>query len=132
MAVNCLDLSSGRKGLSSVRGEYMDFAQKEKAERFRSLHNGPGLFIIPNPWDAPSARMLAGLGFQALATSSGAAACTRGRRDGALSGDESLEHARLMVSATDLPVSADLEKGFGDSPEIVAETIRQAATAGLV
>jgi 2-methylisocitrate lyase-like PEP mutase family enzyme len=106
--------------------------QTEKAARFVSLHEGPGAFVIPNPWDAGSARVLAGLGFQALATSSGAAAGVLGRRDGQVTRDEALAHARAIVAATDLPVSADLEKGFGDAPEIVAETIRLAAGVGLV
>lgn len=106
--------------------------QKEKANRFRKLHDGPGPFVIPNPWDVGSARILAGLGFQALATSSAAAANAVGRRDHGLTRDEMLAHARLIVSATDLPVSADLGKGFGDSPEVVAETIRLAADVGLV
>src|SRR5205807_8665272 len=91
----------------------MTLPQNEKAVRFRALHDGPGAFVIPNPWDIRSAQILAGLGFQALATSSGAAACTVGRRDGGLRRDEALAHARLIVEATDLPVSADLEKGFG-------------------
>src|SRR5229473_3578206 len=106
--------------------------QNEKAARFRALHDGPGAFIIPNPWDIGSARILAGLGFQALATSSAASASALGRRDGGLTRDEALVHARLIVDATDLPVSADLEKGFGDAPESVAETIRLAAEVGLV
>lgn len=106
--------------------------QHEKAARFRELHRGPGAFVIPNPWDGGSARLLAGLGFQALATSSGAAAGVLGRRDGRISREESLAQARLIVAATDLPVSADLEKGFGDSPEVVAETVALAAQAGLV
>lgn len=106
-------------------------SQSEKADRFRELHEGP-TFVIPNPWDAGSARILAGLGFQALATSSAAAANALGRRDHALTRDEMLAHARLIVEATDLPVSADLGNGFGDSPEVVAETIRLAADAGLV
>jgi len=106
--------------------------QKEKAHRFCTLHGGSGSFIIPNPWDAGSARILAGLGFQALATSSAAAANVVGRRDHALTRDETLAHARLIVDATDLPVSADLGKGFGDSPNTVAETIRLAADVGLV
>jgi len=110
----------------------MSATQNEKAARFRALHDGPGVFVIPNPWDAGSARVLAGLGFQALATSSAASACALGRRDGRLTRDEALAHARLIVDATDLPVSADLEKGFGDSPEVVAETIRLAANVGLV
>jgi 2-methylisocitrate lyase-like PEP mutase family enzyme len=110
----------------------MTVTQNEKADRFRALHNGPGAFLIPNPWDAGSARVLAGLGFQALATSSAASASSRGRRDGGLGREEALGHARSIVDTTDLPVSADLEKGFGDAPEIVAETVRLAAETGLV
>ena len=106
--------------------------QHEKAARFRALHDDPGTFVIPNPWDIASSKMLSGLGFQALATSSAAAACAIGRRDGGLTRDQALEHARMIVGATDLPVSADLEKGFGDAPEVVAETVRLAAAAGLV
>jgi len=106
--------------------------QSEKAARFRALHEQPGAFIIPNPWDVGSSRILAGLGFQALATSSAASACAIGLRDGALSQDQALQHARMIVEATDLPVSADLEKGFGDAPDDVAETVRLAARAGLV
>jgi 2-methylisocitrate lyase-like PEP mutase family enzyme len=106
--------------------------QNEKATRFRALHDGPGAFVIPNPWDVGSARILAGLEFQALATSSAASASALGRRDGGLTRDEAMAHARLIVDATDLPVSADLETGFGDPPEVVAETIRLAADAGLV
>ena len=107
-------------------------SQHEKATRFRALHQGPGAFVIPNPWDGGSARLLAGLGFQALATSSGAAAGVLGRRDGRITRDEALAQARIIVAATDLPVSADLENGFGDAPEIVAETVQLAAQAGLV
>jgi 2-methylisocitrate lyase-like PEP mutase family enzyme len=110
----------------------MSVTQNEKAARFRALHEGPGAFVIPNPWDAGSARILAGLGFQALATSSAASATSLGRRDGRLTRDEALAHARSIVDATDLPVSADLERGFGDAPEVVAETIRLAAEVGLV
>jgi 2-methylisocitrate lyase-like PEP mutase family enzyme len=110
----------------------MSTTQNEKAARFRALHEGPGVFLIPNPWDAGSARILAGLGFQALATSSGASASVLGRRDGGLTREEALGHARSIVDATDLPVSADLESGFGDEPEVVAETVRLAAEAGLV
>lgn len=106
--------------------------QHEKATYFRDLHQQPGAFVIANAWDGGSARMLAGLGFPALATSSGAAAGILGRLDGAISRDEALQQARLMVQATDLPISADLEKGFGDTPEIVAETVRLAAECGLV
>jgi 2-methylisocitrate lyase-like PEP mutase family enzyme len=110
----------------------MTLSQNDKAVRFRALHEAPGTFVIPNPWDAGSARILAALGFQALATSSGACAGTLGRRDGKVTRDEALAHARTIVAATDLPVSADLEKGFGDAPEAAAETIRLAAGVGLV
>ncbi|HEX9408087.1 MAG TPA: isocitrate lyase/phosphoenolpyruvate mutase family protein [Methylomirabilota bacterium] len=109
----------------------MASSQSDKATRFRALHQGPA-FVIPNPWDAGSARILAGLGFQALATSSGASAGILGRRDGQVLRDEALAHARAIVEATDLPVSADLEKGFGDAPAMAAETIRLAAGVGLV
>jgi 2-methylisocitrate lyase-like PEP mutase family enzyme len=110
----------------------MAVTQSDKAARFRALHEGPGAFIIPNPWDAGSARILAGLGFQALATSSGASAGILGRRDGKVTREEALSQARGIVDATDLPVSADLEKGFGDAPGAAAETIRLAAGVGLV
>ena len=100
------------------RGNSVSPTQKEKGERFRALHDEPGTFILPNPWDVGSALILAGLGFRALATSSAASACSAGRRDGRLTRDEALAHARLIVDATDLPVSADLEKGFGDAPEV--------------
>ena len=107
-------------------------SQADKAAAFRALHERAGAFVIPNPWDAGSARMLAELGFEALATSSGASAAVRGRKDGQLSRDEVLAHARDVVAATDLPVAADLENGFGESPAHIAETIRLAAEAGLV
>ncbi len=110
----------------------MTATQTERANRFRALHRRPGTFVIPNPWDGGSARVLAALGFEALATSSSAAAATLGRRDGAVTREEALAHAHLVVEATELPVSADLERGFGDAPEAVAETIRLAADRGLV
>jgi 2-methylisocitrate lyase-like PEP mutase family enzyme len=110
----------------------MSLSQSEKAHRFRELHEQPGTFVIPNPWDVGSARVLAGLGFRALATSSAASAAAIGRRDGELSREQALAHARMIVDATELPVSADLEKGFGDRPEVVAETVRLAAETGLV
>jgi 2-methylisocitrate lyase-like PEP mutase family enzyme len=106
--------------------------QADKAQRFRALHEATGHFVIANAWDAGSARILAGLGFAALATSSGAQAGVLGRRDGMVTRDEALAHCRAIVEATDLPVSADLEKGFGDTPEAAAETIRLAAGVGLV
>ena len=105
--------------------------QHRKAEAFRDLHRA-GCFVIPNPFDAGSARLLADMGYAALATSSGAAAGVLGRRDGELTRDEALAHARAIVAATDLPVAADLENGFGDAPEDAAQTIRLAAEAGLV
>jgi 2-methylisocitrate lyase-like PEP mutase family enzyme len=106
--------------------------QSEKAIRFRAMHDGPGAFVIPNPWDIASAQILAGLGFKALATSSAASAYAIGKKDGALSRGEALDHARTIVNSCDLPVSADLEKGFGVKPETVAETVRLAAEVGLV
>src|SRR5215470_18220851 len=110
----------------------MSVTQQEKANRFQALHDGSGTFVIPNVWDGCSARLMANLGFPALATSSAAAAWSIGRKDGGLTRDEALAHARLIVNATELPVSADLERGFGDAPETVATTIRLAAEAGLV
>jgi len=110
----------------------MHITQNEKAARFRALHDSPGAFVIPNPWDIGSARLLTGLGFQALATSSAASASAVGKRDGELTRDEALAHARAIVDATDLPVSADLERGFGDEPSVVAETVLMAAGTGLV
>jgi 2-methylisocitrate lyase-like PEP mutase family enzyme len=109
----------------------MASSQSDKATRFRALHQGPA-FVIPNPWDAGSARILAGLGFPALATSSGASAGILGKRDGQVTREEALAHSRAIVEATDLPVSADLEKGFGDAPAAAAETIRLAGEVGLV
>ncbi len=107
-------------------------SQHDKAVGFQNLHKGPRAFVIANPWDAGSARLLAGLGFEALATSSGASAGILGKRDGMVTRDEALAHARAIVAATDLPVSADLEKGFGDAPSAVAQTILLAAETGLV
>ncbi len=109
----------------------MTITQEQKAAQFKALHQS-GCFIIPNPWDAGSARLLAGMGYLALATSSGAAAGVLGRKDGEISRDESIAHARIIVAATDLPVAADLENGFGDTPADAALTIRRAAEVGLV
>lgn len=105
--------------------------QREKAERFLALHDGDGPLLMPNPWDAGSAKLLASQGFQALATTSSGFAATLGRRDGKVTRDEAIDHAAAVVAATDLPVSADLENGFGDAPEDAAETIRRALAAGL-
>lgn len=104
---------------------------QQKADTFWALHTQPGSFVIPNPWDAGSARMLVGLGFKALATSSAASAGTLGRKDYGVTRDEALAMAKLIVEAVDVPVSADLENGFGDSPEEVADTVRRAAEIGL-
>lgn len=106
--------------------------QTEKAQAFRALHERTSAFIIPNPWDIGTARILAHLGFEALATTSMGYAFSLGRRDNTLNRAESLAHASAIVSATDLPVSADLENGFGDDPKVVAETIQLAAGVGLV
>ena len=106
--------------------------QTTRAEAFKALHERPGVFAIPNPWDAGSAKLLASLGFEALATTSAGFAFSLGKSDGAVNREETLGHVRVIVEATSLPVSADLENGFGDEPETCAETIRLAAEAGLV
>lgn len=101
------------------------------ANSFRALHDRDGLFVMPNPWDIGSARILAGLGFEALATTSAGMDFSLGLPEGSTTPEAVLDHCRMLVGATDLPVSADLEKGFGDSPESVAETIQAAAATGL-
>ncbi len=106
-------------------------SHREKCQRFVELHAGPGLFVMPNPWDAGSARILAGLGFEALATTSAGAAFSMGYVDGAVGVDDLLENARQIVEAVDLPVSADLMDCFGATPEAAAGTIRRAAEVGL-
>jgi len=105
--------------------------QSDAAERFGGLHRPGRPLLLPNPWDAGSARLLASLGFQALATTSSGYAATLGRLDGSVTAEEALEHAAAIVAATDLPVSADLENGFADSAPGVAETARGAVAAGL-
>jgi 2-methylisocitrate lyase-like PEP mutase family enzyme len=106
--------------------------QMDKANAFRALHEQEGAFIIPNPWDIGTARLLASLGFEALATTSAGYAFSVGQRDNTIGRDEMMAHVAAIVSATNLPVSADLENGFGDSPESAAQTIRLAAATGLV
>lgn len=106
--------------------------QAEKGRIFRALHERDRAFIIPNPWNAGTARLLAHMGFEALATTSMGYAFSLGRTDGSLGREETLKGAAEIVAATDLPVSADLENGFGDAPEAAAETIRLAGAAGLV
>lgn len=107
-------------------------SQLDKGRAFRALHEREGAFVIPNPWDVGSARLLAGLGFEALATTSAGFARSIGKTDYRTSRDEVLEHAKSLCASVDVPISADLENGFGDAPERAAETIRLAAAAGLV
>src|SRR5262252_8693295 len=106
--------------------------QEEKGKTFRELHERKTAFIIPNPWDEGSAVLLARLGFEALATTSAGCAFSLGRRDNAVGRDEAIKHLRTIASATDLPVSGDLENGFGNDPAACAETIRLAAASGAV
>jgi len=108
--------------------------QAEKAERFRRLHTGPEPLLLPNPWDAGTAKILEALGFDAMTTTSAGLAWTLGRTDGtrSVTRDEALANAASIVNATSLPVAADLENGYGDDPSAVAQTIRAAAQAGLV
>jgi 2-methylisocitrate lyase-like PEP mutase family enzyme len=105
--------------------------QSELADRFRQLHQPGHLLLMPNAWDIGSAVLFASLGFEALATTSGGFAATKGKLDGAMTRDEVLSHAEELAAATDLPLSADLENGFADDPEGVAETINDAIDAGL-
>jgi 2-methylisocitrate lyase-like PEP mutase family enzyme len=107
-------------------------AQMEKGKQFRALHEREGAFLIPNPWDIGSARILANLGFEALATTSAGYAFSLGQRDSTVSREDIIAHIAAIASATDLPVNADLGNGFGDAPETAAETIRMAAAAGAV
>jgi 2-methylisocitrate lyase-like PEP mutase family enzyme len=106
--------------------------QTEKGRAFRALHERDTAFIMPNPWDIGTARLLAHLGFEALATTSMGYAFSAGQRDNTIDRQRMMEHVAAIASATDLPVSADLENGFGDAPDVVAETIRLATAAGAV
>jgi len=110
-------------------GTYMK-SQDEKGRTFYALHQRDAVFVIPNPWDIGTARLLAHVGFEALATTSGGFAFSLGLSDGAVSREQMMQHVSAIAAATDLPVSADLENGFGDAPETAAETIRLAAQAG--
>ena len=103
----------------------------DKAHQFRRLHQQATALLMPNAWDPGSAKLIAGVGYAALATSSGAAAMVLGRKDGQLTRDEALAHARAIVDAVDVPVSADLENGFGPEPAMAADTIRLAGAIGL-
>lgn len=109
----------------------MSSTQQQKAADFRALHEGEP-FVIPNPWDAGSARVMEALGFKALATTSAGFAFTLGRQDGAVALDEVSEHVRTLAAATDLPVSVDLENGFGSDPEDAADAVARVAAAGAV
>jgi 2-methylisocitrate lyase-like PEP mutase family enzyme len=104
--------------------------QTEKAKAFRALHERSEAFVIPNPWDVGTARLLANLGFEALATTSAGYAFSMGLRDSAVGREKMIAHVAAIAAATELPVSADLENGFGDAPEMAAGTIRMAAAAG--
>lgn len=104
---------------------------KERAEAFKALHEQPGLFVVPNPWDAGSARILETLGFRALATTSGGLAFMLGKPDGSVTREESLENVRTIMEATSLPVTADFENGYGDDPQACFETITNAAKIGI-
>jgi 2-methylisocitrate lyase-like PEP mutase family enzyme len=105
--------------------------QEEKAARFLSLHRGPGPLLMPNPWDIGSAKVLAAMGFDALATTSGGFAATLGRVDGSVRRDEAVAHAAAIVAAVDVPVSADFENCFADDPAGVAKTVELGIEAGL-
>ena len=107
-------------------------SQHERASAFRALHEAPGAFVLPNPWDMGSAKMLAGLGFSALATTSAGFANTLGRADGQVSLAEKVAHCAQLCSATHLPLSADLENGFGSTPEAVQQCLQEVAAVGVV
>src|SRR5882724_10719481 len=134
---DALKTSMGRRGRetsSRFRAGVEMRTQMEKAVLFRALHERPGAFIIPNPWDAGTAKLLASLGFEALATTSLGFANSLGRVDGTntVTRDEVLANCRMIATATDLPVNADLENGYADEPRAAAEMIRLAANAGVV
>jgi 2-methylisocitrate lyase-like PEP mutase family enzyme len=112
-------------------GDTVTVVSIDRTEDFRRLHQGTAPLLLPNPWDAGSARLLASLGFAALATTSGGFAATLGRLDGAVTRDEALDHAATVVAATTVPVTADLENAFADDPAGVADTIRRAIDTGL-
>jgi 2-methylisocitrate lyase-like PEP mutase family enzyme len=129
--VEVVERASGFLQDSQNRSDPQMLTQSEKGRTFRALHERDSAFIIPNPWDEGTARLLAHLGFEALATTSAGYAFSAGQRDNTIDRDRMMEHLSAIASATDLPVSADLENGFGDAPKTVAETIRLAAAAGV-
>ena len=106
--------------------------QLDKAKQLQALHEGPGTFLAPGPWDVGSARVFEAFGFKALATTSGGFAFSIGKNDGEVTLDEKVEHCRALSAATQIPISADLENGYADAPEAVAETIRRIAESGVV
>src|SRR5688572_5766846 len=130
ISAGCVSATSCPPSRSSAMTSPRTTEAAERVARFRALHKS-GIFVIANAWDAGSARVLGGLGFAAIATSSGAMANTMGRHDGRVTRDEALAHAQALAAAVDIPVAADLENGFGDDPVDAAETIRRAAQAGL-
>jgi 2-methylisocitrate lyase-like PEP mutase family enzyme len=117
---------------ATEKKEHSFDSRAERGATFRALHYRDGAFILPNPWDIGTARLLAHLGFETLATTSAGFAASVGRRDYAVTRDEMIAHVAVIAAATSLPVSADLQNGFGDAPEDAAETIRKAAEAGAV
>lgn len=129
-----LCLRSFMKICSIVMKKITTSDQLTKAEIFRNLHQRPGIFVVPNPWDAGSAKMLASLGFEALATTSAGLAFMLGKPDGegVVTRDEALSNAQAIAAAVNIPISGDLENGYGDEPEACAETVLLAAKAGLV
>lgn len=127
-----MKLSAFRRNQQEYESDKLMPTQQEKGEVFRALHQRESAFIIPNPWDAGTARMLAHMGFEALATTSAGNAFSHGKKDGAVGRECALANAAAIVDATGLPVNGDLENGFGDSPETAVETIRMAAASGLV
>jgi 2-methylisocitrate lyase-like PEP mutase family enzyme len=123
--------ASGRRGRFGAMTSQAETSQTDKAAQFLALHRPGSPLLLPNPWDQGSAKLLASLGFKALATTSSGFAATLGRSDGSVSRDEALAHAAAIVAATGLPVSADLEKCFADDPAGVAQTVALAAETGL-
>jgi 2-methylisocitrate lyase-like PEP mutase family enzyme len=117
-------------GFEDYEGETVKLTRAEKVDAFRALHEREGAFLLPNPWDTGTAVLLSALGFEALATTSAGCAFSLGKKDHLLTRDAIVTNVAVIAAATDLPVNADLENGFGDAPEAAAETIRRAASAG--
>jgi 2-methylisocitrate lyase-like PEP mutase family enzyme len=124
-------LTGARILLSEDANEESRMTSETIGARFRALHEGDAAFVIPNPWDVGAAKIMEGLGFKALATTSAGFAASLGKADGGASLEEAMTHCRALVEAVDIPLSADLEKGYGDAPEDVARTVKAAAEVGL-